>query len=339
MTNKELSQKLSASPKKWFVTGAAGFIGSHLVEFLLKSGQEVVGIDNFSNSSQESLAEIKNANPNLNWNRFQFHKMDVCDQSGLFETIKGCDYVLHQAAVGSVPRSILDPISTHDSNVTGTLQVLYVAEKLKIKNVVYASSSSVYGDNKTYPQREDQIGAPLSPYAVSKRVCEIYAANFTAVYNLPTIGLRYFNVFGPRQRPDGPYAAVIPKWISAILKNQQTEINGDGTTSRDFCFVKNVVNANILAALNTDPALNGQIFNIALGGSTSLNELHQIIAELISKQTNREIPQPKYGPFRRGDIKLSCADIGKAKQLLKFTPEFSVKDGLIEAVEHYVKKN
>lgn len=339
MTYNELKQKLTASPQKWFVTGAAGFIGSHLVEFLIESGQEVVGIDNFSNSSQENIEELKKANPNLNWNRFQFHKIDVCNQAGLFETAKGCDYVLHQAALGSVPRSISDPISNHESNVTGTLQVLYVSEKLKIKKVIYASSSSVYGDSKIYPQKEEQIGAPLSPYAVSKRMCEIYAANFAMVYTLPAIGLRYFNVFGPRQRPDGPYAAVIPKWITSIFQNQQTQIHGDGETSRDFCFVKNVVKANILAALNTDPSLNGQVFNIALGGTTTLNQLHQHIAQFIHSQTGRAVVPPQYGPFRQGDIKLSCADISKAKKLLNFNPEFSVKEGLEKAVDYYFKKS
>lgn len=338
MNFKELGLAVGKKAQRWFVTGSAGFIGSHITEFLLQNGQTVVGFDNLSNSTPEDVDHIKNLFSRDVAARYNFIKGDICNAQDVMKASQGCDYVIHQAAVGSVPRSILDPISTHDSNVTGTLNVLVAAEKHKVKKMVFASSSSVYGDAKVFPQVEEHIGSPLSPYAVSKRTCELYAFNFAHVYQLPVIGLRYFNVFGPRQKPDGPYAAVIPKWIHALIYDEPTEIHGDGETSRDFCYVKNVVKANILAAINTNPAADSQVYNVALGGGTSLNELHHILSELISAKMGKKMQPPKYSPFRKGDIRHSKADISKVQNSLGFTPEFTVSQGLAETVASYIKK-
>ncbi len=336
MNFKELGAHISLKSQRWLVTGSAGFIGSHITEFLLHHGQNVVGYDNLSNSSQENIDHVKNVFGSEASSRYKLIKADVCNKEDLIKATQGCDYVIHQAGVGSVPRSIVDPISTHEANITGTLNVLIAAEKAKVKKVVYASSSSVYGDTQIFPQTEEHIGSPLSPYAVSKRTCEIYGLNFSHVYQLPTIGLRYFNVFGPRQKPDGPYAAVIPKWIDALINDAPTEIHGDGETSRDFCYVKNVVKANILAAISTDPAASAQIYNVALGGGTSLNELHHILSELIAAKMGKKMRPPQYSPFRKGDIRHSKADISKAQNLLSFTPEFTVSEGLADTVASYL---
>jgi UDP-N-acetylglucosamine 4-epimerase len=334
----DLGEKISTKTQRWLVTGASGFIGSHLTEFLLNHNQFVTGLDNFSTSSASDFQKFKqNLSPDAQ-KRFSFYEADIRDLKKMISIAHEHDYVIHQAALGSVPRSVEDPIATHDSNVTGTLNMLVAAEKAKVKKFVFASSSSVYGDSQVFPQLEPHIGSPLSPYAVSKRTCELYGLNFAHVYNLPVIGLRYFNVFGPRQRPDGPYAAVIPRWIAALMKGEQTLIHGDGETSRDFCFVKNVVQANVLGAITENPESNNQLYNIALGGSTSLNELHQWISAYIEKKTGSKPPAVQNGPFRKGDIRHSKADVTKAQTLLGYTPEFQVREGLAETIESFLNQ-
>ena len=333
----EIEKTLMFGRRKWLVTGAAGFIGSHLVEFLLKNNQEVVGIDNFSNGRISNLNEVEEKVGPLNWKRFALLEGDVVTIKSMPSShLQQIDFILHQAALGSVPRSIVNPMATHEANVTGTLSILNFARENQVKKMVFASSSSVYGDCSEFPQREESIGQPLSPYAVSKRCGELYAHNFFKTYGTPTIGLRYFNVFGPRQMPNGPYAAVIPRWIEAMKQGLPTEIYGDGTTSRDFCFVQNVVKANILAALSNDPAALGEIFNITMGGSTSLNELFRMISNEVFRLTGQTIAEPSRNQFRPGDLRRSQADIGKAIRVLKYLPEVSVQEGLIQTIESYL---
>lgn len=333
-------QKIQAGlrrlPRKWLITGAAGFIGSNLLETLLKLDQTVVGLDNLATGKLSNLNQVKDHVKSVQWERFRFLEGDIVDLDRCHTACEGVDYVLHQAALGSVPRSIEDPISTNQSNVTGFLNMLVAARDQKAKRFVYAASSSTYGDHPGLPKIEDTIGRPLSPYAVTKYVNELYADVFGRCYGVPHIGLRYFNVFGPRQDPDGAYAAVIPRWVSAMVRNEPTCINGDGETSRDFCYIANVVQANILASLTEREEAIGQVYNVALGARTSLNQLfHLLRKRLLPSQPHLVDYQPVYQEFRPGDVRHSQADIAKARSLLHFEPTHSVEQGLDEAIEWY----
>lgn len=324
MTFDDLKTDLIASPKTWLVTGAAGFIGSNLVETLLKLQQTVVGLDNFSTGHQHNLDAIKNSVSKDQWNNFTFYKGDICDYDTCVSAIKGVHYVLHQAALGSVPRSIANPINTNASNVTGFLNMLDAAKHENVNNFVYAASSSTYGDHPDLPKVEDKIGNPLSPYAVTKYVNELYADVFSRTYNFHSIGLRYFNVFGPRQDPEGAYAAVIPKWVSAINNNDTVFINGDGETSRDFCFIENVIQINLLAATCTTNS-KSEVYNVAVGDQTSLNQLTELIKENLNKPDFDKI---EYRDFRAGDVRHSKASIDKAIRDLNYDPKFTMRQGL-----------
>ena len=324
MTFDDLKTDLIASPKTWLVTGAAVFIGSNLVETLLKLQQTVVGLDNFSTGHQHNLDAIKNSVSKDQWNNFTFYKGDICDYDTCVSAIKGVHYVLHQAALGSVPRSIANPINTNASNVTGFLNMLDAAKHENVNNFVYAASSSTYGDHPDLPKVEDKIGNPLSPYAVTKYVNELYADVFSRTYNFHSIGLRYFNVFGPRQDPEGAYAAVIPKWVSAINNNDTVFINGDGETSRDFCFIENVIQINLLAATCTTNS-KSEVYNVAVGDQTSLNQLTELIKENLNKPDFDKI---EYRDFRAGDVRHSKASIDKAIRDLNYDPKFTMRQGL-----------
>lgn len=328
-----------STSRRWVLTGAAGFIGSHLLEELLRHGQDVVGVDNFSTGRQSNLDDVKQRVGDAAWRHFDLIEGDVRDPEVCGEACRGAHIVLHQAALGSVPRSIGDPLATNASNVDGQLAMLVAAKDSRVQRFVFASSSSVYGDHPTLPKVEDCVGNPLSPYAVSKRVNELYAAVFCRTYGLPTVGLRYFNVFGPRQDPGGPYAAVIPRWIGAMLRGEAPIINGDGQTSRDFCYVANAVQANLRAALATSADAIGQCYNIAVGGRTTLLDLFRMIRrELSGRPCSRdELPplEPQFAPFRAGDIPHSQADISKAQRLLGYSPTHTVEQGIRETVTWY----
>ncbi len=311
----------------WLVTGVAGFIGSHLLECLLGDGQKVIGLDNFATGHQKNLDEVLSQVKG----DFQFIQGDIRDPAVCQKAVKGVDFVLHQAALGSVPRSIQDPLTTHDVNVTGFLNMLIAAKDAGVKRFVYASSSSVYGDSPILPKVEAHQGNPLSPYAVSKMTNELYAKAFSNCYDIETIGLRYFNVFGARQDPNGQYAAVIPLWVKALLQNEPVYINGDGETSRDFCYVKNVVQANILAATTQNQAAVNTAYNIAVGEQTTLNQLYQALA----KRLNISGRSPVYRAFRPGDVRHSLASIGKAVDLLGYQPTHQIDAGLNEAIAWY----
>lgn len=332
----EVQRELRTSPKTWLVTGAAGFIGSNLVEALLKLNQLVIGFDNFSTGKKSNLDEVKSLVTPEQWQRFRFINGDITDVSACVEACAGVDFVLHQAALGSVPRSMVDPVATHAANSTGFLNMLDAARQQNVKRFVYASSSAVYGDHPELPKVEEKIGRPLSPYAATKWMNEIYADTFVRAYGLQTVGLRYFNVFGPRQDPEGAYAAVIPKWIAALLKQQPVQINGDGETSRDFCFIDNVVQANLLAAVQ--PGVENQVFNIAVGERTTLNELFQILQKGLRKRdASLTLAQPVYAPFRAGDVRHSLANIDKARRLLGYQPVYRVEEGLALAMDWYCR--
>jgi UDP-N-acetylglucosamine 4-epimerase len=327
---------LREKPRSWLVTGSAGFIGSHLLEALLRLGQRVVSIDNFSTGYRRNLEEVKRAVGPEAWARHVFHEADIVDLDACRRACTGIDVVLHEAALGSVPRSIADPLATHAANATGFLNMMVAALDSKVQRFVYAASSSTYGDHPQLPKVEDVIGRPLSPYAVSKLVDELYADVFGRCYGLSTIGLRYFNVFGRRQDPNGAYAAVIPCWIDAMLAGSPVHINGDGSTTRDFCHVSNVVQANLLAATATAAQAQGQVYNVALGGRTSLLELHDTLRDLIGERhPGLARAEPSYRPFRPGDVLHSQADIGKARRLLGFDPAVNVGAGLREALPWY----
>jgi UDP-N-acetylglucosamine 4-epimerase len=322
----------------WLVTGCAGFIGSNLVEALLKQGQRVVGLDNFATGFQHNLDQVEEAVGPQKWASFRFIRGDIRDLATCHEACKGVDYVLHEAALGSVPRSIDDPITSHESNVTGFLNMLVAARDAKVKRFVYAASSAAYGDHPGLPKVEETIGRPLSPYGAGKYMNELYADVFGRCYGLETVGLRYFNVFGPRQDPDGAYAAVIPKWIAAMLRGETVYINGDGETARDFCYIDNVVQANILAATaKGEQVLEQRVYNVALGDQTSLNQLFASLKELLAARDGSfDCPPPVYRDFRAGDVRFSRADVSKARDLLGFKPTVRVHEGLSRALDWYV---
>jgi UDP-N-acetylglucosamine 4-epimerase len=331
-----LKNHLKTNKSTWLITGAAGFIGSNLLETLLKLNQNVIGLDNFATGYQHNLDEVETLVSAEQWQAFTFIEGDIRDLQTCHQACKGVDYVLHQAALGSVPRSIEDPIATNQANIDGFLNMLVAARDAEVKRFVYAASSSTYGDHPDLPKVEDKIGKPLSPYAVTKVVNELYADVFARTYGFNTIGLRYFNIFGKRQDPNGAYAAVIPKWISAILKGETVYINGDGETSRDFCYIKNAVQANLLAATVEDEAATNQVFNIAVGDRTTLNEIYKLILEGLA--VDNELPETilKYRDFRAGDVRHSLADVSKARNLLGYQPSHRVGMGLEEALGWYV---
>jgi UDP-N-acetylglucosamine 4-epimerase len=329
-------EELRQRPRRWLVTGSAGFIGSHLLETLLRLGQTVVSLDNFSTGHWRNLHEVRDAVGADAWQRHTFQVGDVADLAACRRACEGVEIVLHEAALGSVPRSIADPLLTHAANATGFLNMLVASRDAGVERFVYAASSSTYGDHPELPKVEGNIGRPLSPYAVTKLVDELYADVFGRCYGLATIGLRYFNVFGSRQDPEGAYAAVIPRWVDAMLAGRVVSIHGDGTTTRDFCHVTNVVQANLLAAVTTRAEAWGEVYNIALGGRTSLNELFATLRDLMKERhPELSIGPPVNGEFRAGDIRHSQADIRKAHRLLGFAPERDVRSGLREALPWY----
>jgi len=331
-----VAAKLRERPLRWLVTGSAGFIGSHLVEALLGLDQRVVGLDNFSTGYRRNLDEVEASVGMARWRRHRFVEADIADPGACREACRDIDIVLHEAALGSVPRSIEDPLRTHSANATGFLNLLVAARDAGVSRFVYAASSSTYGDHPALPKVEDAIGAPLSPYAVTKYLNELYAGVFGRCYGMETIGLRYFNVFGARQDPEGAYAAVIPRFAAAMLAGLPITINGDGETTRDFCYVDNVVQANLLAATVDDPAAVGEVYNVAVGARMSLNELHATLRELIlARHPTLSIREPRYGDFRAGDVRHSEADIGKARRLLGYRPLWDARRGLGAALPWY----
>lgn len=337
----ELQKYLKDNQNTWLVTGAAGFIGSNLVEKLLTLNQKVVGLDTFDTGYQHNIDEaISDANQIAGedlTDNFKFIHGDIRSLQDCQLACKNVDYVLHQAAIGSVPRSIEDPIYTNEANINGFLNMLVASRDAKVKRFVYAASSSSYGDSIDLPKLENMIGNPLSPYAVTKYVNELYANVFANNYEFKTIGLRYFNIFGKRQDPEGAYAAVIPKWISSILKNEDVYINGDGDTSRDFCYVDNAIQINILAAMSSNEESINQVYNVALNDRTSLNELYKMIQEkLMQRVQGLKSKQPIYRDFRAGDVRHSQASIEKAKKLLSYKPKYKISDGLDEALSWYI---
>jgi len=331
--------ELKAAPTTWLVTGVAGFIGSNLLEALLKLDQEVVGLDNFAAGHHKNLDEVKAGVDSNQWKRFRLIEGDVANLPTCRKVCAGVDFILHEAALGSVPLSMEDPLTCHRSNVTGFLNLLIAAREAKVKRMIYASSSAVYGDDAATPKVEGLIGQPLSPYAASKRMDEIYADTFAQAFGFESMGLRYFNVFGPRQDPEGAYAAVIPKWIAAMLRREPVFINGDGETSRDFCFIENVVRANLLAAATTHLEAVNQVYNIALGRRTTLNELFHFLSRLL-RQRDPTLPdlKPSYRDFRPGDVRHSLADVTKAERFLGFVPNISVQEGLELVLDWYRQK-
>lgn len=342
---KDLLQSLNKKQYTWLITGIAGFIGSNLLETLLIHNQKVVGLDNFDTGYKRNIdyaiedAERKSfglSTGNIR-NNFTFQEGDIRDLSTCIEACKGVDFILHQAALGSVPRSIEDPINTNRANIDGFLNVLVAARDENVKGFVYAASSSTYGDHKELPKQENRIGKPLSPYAVTKLVNELYAEVFSRNYNFNCIGLRYFNIFGKRQDPNGAYAAVIPKWISCVINNENVFINGDGETSRDFCYIDNVIQMNLLSAMTKNEKAKNQVYNVALNNRTSLNHLYHLIQEkLIARLPSLTKKNPVYRDFRSGDVRHSQANIEKAKILLGYDPQYQINEGLEEAMDWYV---
>ena len=319
--------------RTWLVTGSAGFIGSHIVERLLRNGEKVVSLDNFATGQRSNLQEVEDAVGAQAWRRHRFMEASIVDPDACREACRDIDIVLHQAALGSVPRSLADPVATHETNVTGFVNMLVAARDAKVRRFVYASSSAIYGNDASLPKVEAVTGEPLSPYAVSKHANELYADVFARSYGMQTVGMRYFNVFGPRQDPAGAYAAVIPRWIRAMLSGKAVEVNGDGETSRDFCYIANVVQANLLAALSDDARAVNQVYNIAVGECTSLNRLLEILASLLGVEVERV-----YRPFRPGDVRHSLADISRARELLGYQPTHSLASGLGESLSWYVDR-
>lgn len=328
--------ELEDNPRSWAITGVAGFIGSNLLEHLLLLNQKVVGMDNFSTGFNHNLEKVKQKVSGNQWNNFKFIEGDIRSSKSCKSICSGVDYVLHQAALGSVPRSINDPWLTNENNINGHLNMMIAAKDAEVQSFTYAASSSTYGDHTALPKIEENIGKPLSPYAVTKLVNELYADVFAKTYNFNCIGLRYFNVFGKRQNPNGAYAAVIPKWMSAMLKGEQITINGDGSITRDFCYIKNVIQANILAAIAKNDAKN-MVYNISFGQQTSLIELHNYLIEILKENEISVSKTPIFGENRAGDVLHSLADINKAKKFLGYAPKFSIRDGLQETIPWYIK--
>ena len=355
MNIQDVKIKLQSEPNIWMVTGCAGFIGSHLIEELLKLNQKVVGLDNLSTGYLQNLDDIKEiVGSKLFETNFKFINGDIQNYDTCIEALKGVNIVLHQGALGSVPRSIEDPCKSNSANVDGTLNIFFAAKNSNIKRIVYASSSSVYGNDISSPKKELVVGDPLSPYAITKKVNELYASVFSNLYDMEIVGLRYFNVFGPRQDPNGSYAAVIPKWVGQLLNGETCTVYGDGETSRDFCYVKNVVQANILAATSNKKSLiAGKVFNVAVGDTTSLKQLYDIIVKSLSdidiiklfstsessKKINFTFPELHFSDFRKGDIRHSLADISSAKNILEYTPNYRLEEGMIEATSWYVQNH
>jgi UDP-N-acetylglucosamine 4-epimerase len=334
----ELQSRLTADPKCWLVTGVAGFIGSNLLENLLKLNQRVVGLDNFSTGYQRNLDEVKASVTLEQWKNFQLIEGDIRKLDDCHQASQGADYILHQAALGSVPRSIVDPINTNANNIDGFLNMLVAARDANVQRFVYAASSSTYGDHPDLPKVEANIGKPLSPYAVTKLVNEIYADVFAHTYDLKTIGLRYFNVFGKRQDSNGAYAAVIPKWTTALIQGDDVYINGDGETSRDFCYVDNAVQANLLAAAVQNPEAVNQIYNVAVGERTTLNELYKLITECLAVHYQLPVAKLSHRDFRAGDVRHSLANISKAQTLLGYAPAVKIAAGIAAAMPWYIGK-
>jgi UDP-N-acetylglucosamine 4-epimerase len=335
----ETLERIRTRPHTWLVTGAAGFIGSHLLEALLKLDQRVIGLDNFSLGSRGNLTEVRDGVTESQWKNFRFIEGDIRSLDTCRRACHTVEFVLHQAALGSVPRSIADPVATHDTNVTGFLNMLVAARGAGVSRFVYAGSSATYGDHPALPKVESQIGRPLSPYALTKYVNELYAGIFAHCYGFGSIGLRYFNVFGPRQDPNGTYAAVIPRWIASMIRGEPVFINGDGETARDFCYIDNAVRANLLAATVDDAAAVNQVYNVAVNAKTTLNELFELIRSLLEpRYPHLRDLRPAYREFRSGDVRFSQADIGKAQQLLGYRPARRVGEGLARAIDWYVGK-
>lgn len=329
-------EQLQQAPKTWLVTGVAGFIGSNLLETLLKLNQKVVGLDNFATGHQYNLDEVQNLVSTEQWANFKFYEGDIRNFEDAQKACAGVDYVLHQAALGSVPRSIADPIMTNSTNITGFLNILVAARDAKVSSFTYAASSSTYGDHPALPKVEENIGNPLSPYAVTKYVNELYADVFARTYGFKTIGLRYFNVFGKRQDPNGAYAAVIPKWTAAMIAGDDVFINGDGETSRDFCFIENTVQANILAATTQNEETKNQVYNVAVGDRTMLNDLFNAIKAALNENGVTYTKEPVYHDFRAGDVRHSQASINKIQSLLGYEPTKKINQGIKLAMSWYV---
>jgi UDP-N-acetylglucosamine 4-epimerase len=335
----EVRRQLTQRPLRWLVTGSAGFIGSHLTQALLELGQEVVGLDNFATGHRRNLDEVRESAGAEAWQRHRFFEADIRDPLACREACVGVQVVLHQAALGSVPRSLADPVATNGANVDGFLNMLVASREAGVRRFVYAASSSTYGDHPALPKVEDVTGRPLSPYAVTKLVNELYAEVFGRCYGTQSIGLRYFNIFGARQDPDGAYAAVIPRWVRAMLLGEEAAINGDGETSRDFCYIDNAVQANLLAAAAEDPAAVNQVYNVALDDRTSLNKLF----EMLQEELRRIVPglaelRAVHRDFRPGDVRHSQADISKARRLLGYEPTHRLREGLRAAMPWYVER-
>jgi UDP-N-acetylglucosamine 4-epimerase len=323
--------------QRWLVTGAAGFIGSNLIETLLRAGQYVTGLDNFATGHRRNLEEVKRLVGEPAWARFRFVEGDIGDAQACRDAVEGCDHVLHQAALGSVPRSIAQPMPSFAANVEGFLQVLEATRAAGIRRFVYASSSSVYGDHPELPKVEDRVGRVLSPYAAMKAANELFADTWSRVYGIECVGLRYFNVFGPRQDPEGAYAAVVPRWIASLLEGEPVWINGDGQTSRDFCYVANAVQANLRAALVPSLPSPHEVLNVAVGEQTTLVELFGLIRDLLARGDPALAKiEPKYRDFRAGDVRHSLADIGRARRILGYAPTHRMDEGMIEAIGWYV---
>ena len=335
---KKVSIELIDQPKKWLITGVAGFIGSNLLETLLKLNQRVVGLDNFATGHQHNLDEVQNLVSTEQWANFKFHEGDIRNLEDCHKACANVDYVLHQAALGSVPRSIADPIMTNAANITGFLNMLVAAREAKVSSFTYAASSSTYGDHPALPKVEENIGNPLSPYAVTKYVNELYADVFARTYGFKAIGLRYFNVFGKRQDPDGAYAAVIPKWTAAMIAGDDVFINGDGETSRDFCFIENTVQANILAATTQNEEAKNQVYNVAVGDRTTLNDLFNAIKIALNENGVTYTKDPIYREFRAGDVRHSQANIKKIQKMLGYEAKYDIQEGIDLAMNWYSSK-
>lgn len=336
MHYQNLKQELKANPKSWLITGVAGFIGSNLLETLLKLDQKVYGLDNFATGHQANIDEVKSLVTSEQWDNFQFFEGDIRDYSTCLRLTNSVDYVLHQAALGSVPRSIENPTVSNDVNISGFLNMLHASKEANVESFTYAASSSTYGDHPALPKVEVNIGNPLSPYAVTKYVNELYASVYARTYGFKSIGLRYFNVFGQRQDPNGAYAAVIPKWTASLMKEEDVYINGDGETSRDFCFIENTVQMNLLAATAKDDVKN-EVYNVAVGDRTSLNELYSSIVKSLKANGIEAEKNPIYRDFRVGDVRHSQADISKAVDNLGYQPMYRIGQGIEKAIAWYIK--